>query len=264
MDFPAQDSLDHHLKELDGTEDKSNLGANALLAVSLAFCRAQAAERGLPLYRHFMALGDEWTSGQDRTGDLPRMTINLFSGGKHAGEQVAIQDLLVIPVSASTIDAGLANVFAVYQAASDLIWSKYGMRVLRADEGGLAPPFPSTESMFEDAVTARSRRLGFTPGTDMALAVDVAASHFFTDGTYRLDGKTLSGESMLERLADWCRKYPIISLEDGLAEDDWDHWIRASSGAGSVDHRPRGRSFVHQSFSNLLGLYENEAPVDSC
>ncbi len=209
--------LDEALLSLDGTPNKSQLGANAILAVSLAFARAQAAEFNRPLYRHFAAMLDD----QPRT--LPRMTINLFSGGKHAGGQVCIQDVLVVPVAATTIDDGLAATSAVYQAAAKLTQEKYGARALKADEGGLAPPFPTTEAMLADAVEA-IRRAGFTPGRDVALAVDVASSHFYRDGIYHFDGVPLMSRQMIELVAGWIDKYPIVSLEDALAEDDWIHW----------------------------------------
>lgn len=213
----SQQMLDETLLGLDGTPNKSRLGANAILAVSLAFARAQAAEFNRPLYRHFAAMLDD----QPRT--LPRMTINLFSGGKHAGGQVCIQDVLVVPVAATTIDDGLATTAAVYQAAAKLTQEKYGARALKADEGGLAPPFPTTEAMLADAVEA-IRRAGFTPGRDVALAVDVASSHFYRDGIYHFDGVPLMSRQMIELVAGWIDKYPIVSLEDALAEDDWIHW----------------------------------------
>lgn len=213
----SQQMLDETLLGLDGTPNKSRLGANAILAVSLAFARAQAAEFNRPLYRHFAAMLDD----QPRT--LPRMTINLFSGGKHAGGQVCIQDVLVVPVAATTIDDGLATTAAVYQAAAKLTQEKYGARALKADEGGLAPPFPTTEAMLADAVEA-IRRAGFTPGRDVALAVDVASSHFYRDGIYHFDGVPLMSRQMIELVAGWLDKYPIVSLEDALAEDDWIHW----------------------------------------
>ena len=213
----SQQMLDETLLGLDGTPNKSRLGANAILAVSLAFARAQAAEFNRPLYRHFAAMLDD----QPRT--LPRMTINLFSGGKHAGGQVCIQDVLVVPVAATTIDDGLAATSAVYQAAAKLTQEKYGARALKADEGGLAPPFPTTEAMLADAVEA-IRRAGFTPGRDVALAVDVASSHFYRDGIYHFDGVPLMSRQMIELVAGWLDKYPIVSLEDALAEDDWIHW----------------------------------------
>ncbi|MAS33036.1 MAG: phosphopyruvate hydratase [Anaerolineaceae bacterium] len=217
--FDNQAELDASLIELDGSSDKSRLGANAILAVSLAFARACAIEQQVPLYQYFAGLQNRSAASR-----LPRPTINLFSGGKHAGAQVAIQDLLVVPVAAQTMDEALATVVAVFQAAADLTHERYGVRLLTADEGGLAPPFPSLDAMFEDAIEA-IRRAGFEPGPDVALAVDVASSHFYQDGVYALSPQQrLSPVDMIEQLAQWLDRYPIISLEDGLAEDDWAHW----------------------------------------
>jgi enolase len=190
-----QASLDHAMPQL---------AANATLAVSLAFARAASAERGVPLYRYF---GD--------SPALPRPMINLFSGGKHAGGQVPIQDVLVIPTAARTIDEVLATTFDVYESAAELVHRKYGMRLLTADEGGLAPPFASAEDMLADAVEA----IG---GRPVALAIDVAATHFYDGSRYSLGSST----EMIDLLARWCERYPIVSVEDGLAEDDWTHWPR--------------------------------------
>jgi enolase len=213
----SQAELDQALLELDGTPTKSKLGANAILAVSLAFARAAALQRGLPLYRHFADLAGA------PPAFLPRPTINLFSGGKHAGQQAPIQDVLLVPASARTMDEALAMTFAVYMSAADLAARKYGMRLLRADEGGQAPPFPSVDAMFEDALAA-IRAAGLVPGRDMALAVDVASSHFYQDGAYHLGAERLSSPAMIDRLAQWVQAYPIVSVEDGLAEEDWAHW----------------------------------------
>ncbi|MCC6705635.1 MAG: phosphopyruvate hydratase, partial [Thermomicrobiales bacterium] len=150
VDFTDQAALDQAMLALDGTPNKSNLGANAILSVSLAWARAVAAERGLTLNQHFAA---EFAPNEPLTA-LPRPTVNLFSGGKHAGGQVSIQDVLIVPVAATTADAALADVYAVYQAAAKLCERKYGMRALVADEGGLAPDFPSVEAMIADAVEA--------------------------------------------------------------------------------------------------------------
>ncbi len=194
--FETQANLDSALIELDGTPNKSRLGANAILAVSLAFARAQAAERELPLYRH---LGEEFGVPVQT---LPRLTINLFSGGKHAGGQVCIQDVLIVP-TAETIDNGLAAACAVYRAAVGLIRRKYQARALTADEGGLAPPFPSSEVMLADAVEAIAAA-GLQPGRDVCLAVDVAATHFFSEGLYHLDGRLLDSRAMIDVVAGWC------------------------------------------------------------
>jgi enolase len=212
----AQADVDQFLVELDGTANKSRLGANAILAVSLAFARASAIARGVPLYRHFADMIDR------RPTHLPRLTINLFSGGKHAGGQVPIQDVLVVPL-ASTIDQGLAATYAVYQAAAKLTLDKYKTRALKADEGGLAPPFIGAAGMLADAV-ASIRAAGFQPGRDLALAVDVASTHFYRDGGYHMDGEILTSEQMVDRLGEWVGRYPIVSVEDGLGEEDWENW----------------------------------------
>jgi enolase len=214
--FANQQALDEALIALDGTPNKQRLGANAVLAVSLAFARASAAGAGTPLYAHFATM----VGAAPR---LPQMTINLFSGGKHAGGQVCIQDVLVAPAAGQSIDQGLATTYAVYQAAARLTQEKYRARALRADEGGLAPPFPQTEAMLADAAEA-IHLAGFTPGQDVHLAVDVASSHFFAGGQYHFDGRPLSSAAMIELVAGWLATYPIISLEDALAEEDWVNW----------------------------------------
>lgn len=219
--FSHQRKLDQAMLDLDGSPNKARLGANAILAVSLAFARAVAAEQGRPLYQYFADL----FSGlmEQPLQRLPRPTINLFSGGKHAGAQVPIQDVLVVPASAVTIDEALAMAFAVYQAAAELTYRKYGTRALTADEGGLAPPFPNAEAMLNDAVEAL-QAAGLEPGREVALAMDVAASHFYHDERYHLGPQVLDGPGMIEQLLGWLEQYPIVSLEDGLAEEDWIHW----------------------------------------
>jgi enolase len=214
--FSDQAELDRLVCELDGTSNKARLGANAILAVSLAFARASAKEQGTPLFRYFASL-------LGVTPALPQLTVNLFSGGKHAGGQVAIQDVLVMPRTAHSVDEALAMTYAVYQAAADLILEQYGMRALSADEGGLAPPFADGETMLADAVLA-IERAGLRPGVDIALAVDVASSHFYRDGRYHLGEQALRGHEMIARIISWLDRYPIVSVEDGLAEEDWENW----------------------------------------
>ncbi len=215
--FADQASLDRAMIALDGTTTKSTLGANAILAVSVAFARASAIERGVPLYQHF---ADMMSLSANM---LPRLTINLFSGGKHAGQQVSVQDVLIIPMSASTIDEVLIAAFNVYQAAADLILQKYGMRLLTADEGGLAPPCHSAEEMLGLAVEA-IEQAGYRPGKDIFLGVDVAASHFYRDHRYHKDGAILDSAAMIQAISQWLDRYPILSVEDGLAENDWENW----------------------------------------
>lgn len=215
--FKNQDELDRALIELDGTPNKSKLGANSILSVSMAFARAAASQGGMELYAYFAEL---LGVSADR---LPRPTINLFSGGKHAGGQSPLQDVLVVPASSQSMDDSLAVTFAVYQAAAEFTQRKYGMRLLRADEGGLAPPFADAASMLDDAVESITAA-GFRPGAEVGLAVDVASTHFYENGVYRLGPRNLSSDEMLQQIVRWVEQYPIVSIEDGLAEDDWEHW----------------------------------------
>jgi enolase len=154
---------------------------------------------------------------------MPRLAINLFSGGKHAGRQVAVQDVLIILKSARTLDQALVQAADVYHAAAELTLKKYGMRPLTADEGGLAPPFKTVEEMFATAVEA-IERAGYVPGKDIFLAVDVASTHFYRNNFYEFDSEVLDSDEMIRRIAGWLDCFPIISVEDGLSEDDWEHW----------------------------------------
>jgi enolase len=215
--FTDQAALDQALLDLDGVPNKSRLGANAILGVSLAFARASALDRGLPLYMYFA----EILGSQPNT--LPRLTINLFSGGVHGGRQVAIQDVLIVPVSAASIEESLVIAYDVYQAAAEMVEKRYGMRLLRADEGGLAPPCRSSRELIETAVEAIAAA-GYRPGSDVALAIDVASSHFYAQGRYCLDGESLDSPGMITQLKIWVEQYSLFSVEDGLAEDDWEWW----------------------------------------
>jgi enolase len=215
--FADQADLDQAMIALDGTPTKSRLGANAVLAVSVSFARAHAAARGVPPYRHF---ADMLEASIDA---IPRLTINLFSGGKHAGQQVSIQDVLLIPMSAKTVDEALVATSNVYHHAAELVFKNYGMRLLTADEGGLAPPFKSGEEMFALAVEA-IQRAGYMAGRDIALGVDVASTHFYQDQRYKIDGEVVDSSGMIKIIGGWLSRFPIISVEDGLAEDDWKYW----------------------------------------
>ena len=227
--FADQAAFDQALICLDDTPNKARLGSNAVLAVSLAFARALAQERNVPLYIYFASL-----LGQERKA-LPRLTINLLSGGKHAGRQVAIQDVLVVPVSSTSIDESLVMAYDVYQAAAALVERRYGMRLLTADEGGLAPPCESADAMIQTALEA-IESAGYRPGADVALAIDVAASHFYTGGRYHLDGQALSSDEMIARVQDWVSRFPLVSVEDALAEDDWEHWPKLR---GAIEKKAR-------------------------
>jgi enolase len=224
--FIGQGELDREMIDLDGTPNKASLGANAILAVSLAFARACAAQAGIPLYEYFAQFMGTTPAA------LPRPMINLFSGGKHAGGQVAIQDIQVMPLKATTIDQLLSVTYDVFQAAADLIQRRYGMRLLTADEGGLAPTVKNSEALIETAIES-IQAAGYMPGIDVALTLDVAATHFYASGVYNLDGEQLDSANMVDRLAGWLARYPIVSLEDGLAENDGAGWAALRAQVGS-------------------------------
>ena len=145
---------------------------------------------------------------------------------------MAIQDVLITPRSATTVDAAMEQIVAVFNAAARLCHQKYGMRTLVADEGGLAPNFTSIEAAFDDAVES-IRAAGLEPGRDISLCIDVASSHFYEDGRYHIDGKTLNAAGMIDLISDWIDAFPIVSIEDGLAEDDWANWPALRSRIGN-------------------------------
>jgi enolase len=223
----SQFELDDALCRLDGTATKERLGANALLAVSLSFARAVAAEHRLPLYRYAAGLAG------DPAPRIPRPLVNLFSGGAHAGGQVGVQDVQLLVLAAETTEDALAAVHDVYRRGAELAADRYGMRLLRADEGGLAPPFRSSEEMLAAAVEC-VEDAGYEPGRDVVLAVDVAASQLASDGGYLLDGQRLDAAGMVARTAGWLRDYPITSLEDPLGEEDWAAWSALSHAVDGV------------------------------
>ncbi len=215
--FGSQCELDQTLIELDGTPNKSRLGANAILAVSLSFARASADELGVPLHQHFASMLPQMTLRS------PQPTINLFSGGKHAGGQVPIQDVLIVPTSSKSVSDALAMSYEVYQCAAEVVLEKYGMRPLTADEGGFAPAFENVETMLDRAIQA-IKRAGFRAGKDFVLALDVAASHFCRSKLYYLSEPPLRSQEMVDRIVSWVNGWPIVSVEDGLGEDDWEFW----------------------------------------
>src|ERR1700730_1342715 len=217
-EFLSQEDLDLCLTELDGTPDKSRLGANAILATSLVFARATASYQGIPLFQYFADLLPETAPS------LPRLSVNLFSGGRHAFGQVALQDVLVVPSAGWSVAESLAMVYEIYQTAAEIMAKRYNARALTADEGGLAPPFQSSTEMLELAAES-VESAGYQLGGEVSLAIDVAASHFVQqDGRYRIDGRTLTPEEMIDLLASWKDRFPLVSIEDGLSEEDWENW----------------------------------------
>lgn len=223
LDVREQQYIDEKMIELDGTEDKSRLGANAILGVSLAAAHAASAASGKPLYRY---LADTYL-GADAPLSIPMPMVNIFSGGLHAGKNIDLQDFLVIPRGAADYLQALEMVSSVYWKVKDLLTEKGYISSLVADEGGFGPALPSNRYALELLVQAMEK-IGLRPGTDMVIALDVAASHFYdsADNTYHLasEHRRLSSGEMIEMLADWAKDYPIYSIEDGLAEEDWSGW----------------------------------------
>jgi enolase len=227
LDYEATDQtgIDSRLIELDGTEEKSRLGANAVLAVSLAVARAAALSLGLPLWRYL---------GGEATPLLPLPMVNIISGGLHASGNVDFQDFLVVPIGAKTYSRALEMSASVYAAASDVL-RRQGLSTLKADEGGFGPALPSNAAALDvlvDAVEAA----GYRPGIDVSFAIDVAASHFYdaTSGRYQLlsEGRVVRADELVAMLMELVERYPIVSIEDGLAEDDWSGWAELTARLG--------------------------------
>lgn len=211
MDAADQGGIDRRLIDLDGTAQKARLGGNTLIAVSMAVAHAAADAAGLPLWKYLAG---------DSEPRLPMPMIQLFGGGAHAGRRIDLQDILVVPVGASSFDEAAAMIAEVYRAGG-AVMAEHGPLHGVADEGGWWPEFASNEEALTRAVQS-IERAGFRPGEDVALAIDVAASEFRKDGRYRLaaDNEELDTGELVERLVNWCNAYPIVSLEDPVAEDD--------------------------------------------
>ena len=215
LDASEQALIDRALIELDGTENKSRLGANAILAVSCAVAKAAAEESSLPLYRYLGGAGEM---------QLPVPLMNVINGGAHANNRIDLQEFMIVPLGAPTFREALRYGAEVFQTLKKLI-DERGMHTTVGDEGGFAPDLPSNEAALQLLMEAIDRA-GYSAGTDIALAVDAAASEFYSDGAYRLEAenRALRGTEWADVLTTWCDKYPIISIEDGMAENDWDGW----------------------------------------
>jgi len=211
-----QAALDHALIELDGTESKSRLGANAILGVSLAVARARAVHAGLPLW---------WYWRQEDTPPLlPMPMLNVLNGGVHADNRVDFQEYMIVPVGADTFAQALQMSAETYHQLKQELRSRQ-LSTGVGDEGGFAPALNSNEAPLELLVAAIDRA-GYQPGQDVAIAVDPASSEFFSDGTYHLtgEGRSLSSREMVDHYEQLLKRYPIVLLEDGMAEEDWDGW----------------------------------------
>jgi len=215
LDATAQREIDAKLIELDGTANKSNFGANALLGVSLAVARAAATSVGLPLFRYL---------GGPSAGTLPVPMMNVINGGKHAEGALQFQECMIVPLGAPTFAEAVRYGAETFHALGKLLHER-GLTTLVGDEGGYAPPLETLDQALQLLVAA-IERAGYRPGADIAIALDPASTEFYRDGAYypELNGKAHSAAQMVEFYAGMCAKYPIVSIEDGLAEDDWDGW----------------------------------------
>ncbi|CAN5253116.1 phosphopyruvate hydratase [soil metagenome] len=216
LDASEQAFLDRTLIELDGTENKSRLGANAMLAVSMAVARAAAEEAGLPLYRYF---------GGMAAVQMPVPMMNVINGGEHANNNLDLQELMIIPIGAPSFREALRYGAEVFHALKKILHDK-GISTAVGDEGGFAPNVPNHAAAIEMILEAIDKA-GFVAGEQIALGLDCAASEFYKDGKYVLAGEgglSLSAQEWTDMLATWVDKYPIISIEDGMAEGDWDGW----------------------------------------
>ena len=246
-----QPTIDQLLLELDGTENKGNLGANAILGVSLAVAKAAAASLGLPLYRYI---------GGVNAKELPVPMMNILNGGKHADNNVDIQEFMVMPVGAETFAEGLRMGAEIFHQLRKVLQQK-GHATGVGDEGGFAPNLSSNEEALACLVEAISAA-GYQPGADVKIALDVAATELYqADGTYRLagEGVTKTADEMIAFYADLVEKYPIISIEDGLAEDDWAGWQKLTAALGKKVQLVGDDLFVTNTKRLSRGIAEKSA-----
>jgi enolase len=224
MDATEQIAVDYEMLDLDGTPNKGQLGANAILSVSLAVSRAAAAHFGMPLYRYL---------GGPMAHVLPVPMMNILNGGAHASNNVDAQEFMIVPIGADTFEDALRMGVEVFHHLKKVLAGQ-GLSTAVGDEGGFAPMLPSNEAALE-AVMSAIKAAGYDAGDDVAIAMDPAASEFYADGVYTFkkgDGSKRSAEEMIRLYEKWCATYPIVSIEDGLAEDDWDGWHALTDALG--------------------------------
>ena len=227
-DVTDQSGIDRFLIELDGTENKGKLGANATLAVSMAVAKAAADEANLPLYRYL---------GGVNASTLPIPLMNIINGGVHADNKIDFQEFMIVPVGASSFSEGLRWGVEVFHHLKSVL-KKKGYSTNVGDEGGFAPEIQSNEEAIETVIAA-IEAAGYKPGEQISIALDAASSEMFNDADktykfYKSSGKVISSEEMVAFWAEWCKKYPIVSIEDGMAEDDWDGWKKLTEAVGAT------------------------------
>ncbi|MEK0155452.1 phosphopyruvate hydratase [Arthrobacter oryzae] len=221
FDATDQRSIDQAMIDLDGTANKGKLGANAILGVSLAVANAAAASADLPLYKYL---------GGPNAHVLPVPLMNILNGGSHADSDVDIQEFMIVPIGAETFSEGLRWGVEVYHNLKSVLQAK-GLSTGLGDEGGFAPNLPSNRAAL-DLIQEAIKNAGYTPGKDIALALDVASSEFFKDGAYQFEGKALSSTEMSAYYAELVADYPLVSIEDPLDENDWEGWKTLTDSIG--------------------------------
>jgi len=223
----TQKTLDDKMIEIDGTETKSNLGANAILGVSMAFAHATAQSQKKPLYKYFAQIAK---TGKPMSLPLPMM--NILNGGKHAENSTDLQEFMIMPVGAKSWSQALQMGTEVFHSLKKLLHDN-NFSTTVGDEGGYAPSLPSNEAAIEVILQAITNA-GYKPGKDISIAIDAAATELYKDGAYHLEkeGKVLSSEELVSFYAAWLKKYPIVSIEDGFSEDDWTGWKIMTKGYG--------------------------------
>ncbi len=250
IDALDQAALDEFLIELDGTEDKGNLGANAILGVSLSVCKAAADSCGLPLYRYV---------GGARANILPVPMMNILNGGSHADNNVDLQEFMVMPAGRPNFSESLRCGIEIFHHLKKVLSAK-GYNTAVGDEGGFAPDLKSNEEALQVIMEAIEKS-GYIAGDDVFIALDPASSEFFEDGTYNLksENRKLTAEEMADLYAEWAENYPIISIEDGLAEEDWDGWKILNEKIGGKVQLVGDDLFVTNTSRLDRGIQENAA-----
>ncbi len=245
-----QKSIDQLLLKLDGTENKSNLGANAILGTSLAVARAAADEAGMSLYQYIGGVG---------AVTMPVPMMNILNGGSHADNLIDIQEFMVMPFGATSFSHGLRMGTEIFHHLKEVLKSR-GMSTNVGDEGGFAPNLGSNEEAIQVVMEA-IKKAGYTPGEDVYIALDAASSEFYKNGKYVFEstGEERTSEEMVAFWEEWCAKYPIISIEDGLAEDDWAGWKLATERLGDKVQLVGDDLFVTNTKRLARGIEENTA-----
>ena len=243
-----QTDVDHIMGELDGTAQKARLGANAILGVSMALSRAAAQSSKMPLYRYL---------GGARARRLPVPLLNVINGGAHADNNVDIQEFMIVPAGATTFSEALRMASETYHSLKALL-KRRGLRTAVGDEGGFAPDLDSDVEAL-DLLMEAITEAGLEPGTDMALAIDVAANELYANGAYSLGGQTKTAEQLVQWYESLVASYPIVSIEDGLAEDDWEGWSGLNSALGQKVQLVGDDLFVTNPDRIVRGIAQNVA-----